>query len=374
MSAWRVVCISIMAVVHFSASNSCAAAMPDEVKMAEASPYHATVSTAADIQQAIDSLPPEGGTIFIKAGVHALSKGLHINRPNVSLIGERGTLLMLADQVKQPVILVGSDKEYPEHADTIGNIRISDLAIDGNKDKQDGNLAEFDPSRCTDPQNPTPKTCWIRNNGIDVRMVNDLWIENVEIRNARSGGVVVSWKSNRVFIRGSSFHDNFFDGIALYDSENIHVSDFICFNNSNAGISLDNKLAQSSFSNGIIRDNRDVGVFVRDARDLAFNNLMVHRNFSHGSFLSHMEKKESPGVIEKNTGVKRLFFSGCSFVGNRGYGLQLTSTEDESFGNAVIGCFFADNEKECLAQSGARLHETANICLPRKVEVKKDLP
>jgi hypothetical protein len=361
MEAYKVVCITLLASLQFVFTTSFAAAAQNE-SLSPALPFQNVVSDAADIQKSIDSLPVAGGTIFIKAGIYSLTKGLHIKRSNVTLTGERGTVLKLADQVRQPVILIGTDREYPENDAAIGNIRISDLEIDGNKDKQEGDLAEFDPSRCADPENPTHKTCWVRNNGIDVRMVSDLWIENIEIHNARSGGLVVSWKSKRIFVSRSSFHDNFFDGIALYDSEDIHVSDFFCFSNGNAGLSLDNRLSHTTFSNGTIRNNKDVGFFVRDARDLAFSNLMVHGNQSHGCFLSHREKEEQPGVIEKNTGVKRLFFSSSSFVGNSGYGLQLASTDDESFDNAIIGCFFSNNKKECIYRTGGQIREAANIC------------
>lgn len=121
-----------------------------------------------------------------------------------------GTLLRLEADVNQPVILIGSDEENPSVS--IENISVKVLEIDGNMSAQDSE---------TDPNRP-----WIRNNGIDVRAVTDLHISEVDVHHARSGGVVVSWDSKIIYIDKSSFHHNYFDGIALYASEDIIVSDF----------------------------------------------------------------------------------------------------------------------------------------------------
>lgn len=48
-----------------------------------------------DIQEAIDNLESDGGSVLIRAGLHRLSQGMHINKSNVSLYGEQGTILRL---------------------------------------------------------------------------------------------------------------------------------------------------------------------------------------------------------------------------------------------------------------------------------------
>ena len=294
------------------------------------------------IQQAIDSLPAAGGTIYIQAGNYILAHGIHVNRSNVTLSGEQGTLLKLGNQVNQPVILVGTDKQTPTEPDRIENIRISHIEIDGNKNAQ---TSEADPNRT-----------WIRNNGIDVRMVDDLRISNVDVHSARSGGVVASWNSQRIFIDNSSFHHNYYDGIALYTSEDIQVSDFICYGNGNAGLSLDNKLKNVSFNGGIIKDSGDVGIFARDSEDLNFHDLMIRGSQSHGCFISH----DTPGT---GTGVRRLFFVGCSFLDNNGFGLRLDSTTTDSPNNTVVSSLFSGNSSGCISViQGGSLHQAANIC------------
>jgi hypothetical protein len=96
-------------------------------------PPEVVVTTSDSIQEAIDSLPGEGGTVFIKAGVHEINVGIHINRSNVSIIGEQGTVIKLRDGVNQPVILVGTDIAAPTLANMISNISIANLEIDGNQ-------------------------------------------------------------------------------------------------------------------------------------------------------------------------------------------------------------------------------------------------
>lgn len=294
------------------------------------------------IQQAIDSLPAEGGTVYIQSGAYILNQGIQINRSNVTLSGMQGTFIKLGDQVNQPVILIGTDRENPTESDKIENIRISNIEIDANMSAQS---AETDPSRP-----------WIYNNGIDVRMVDDLRISNVDVHSAVSGGVVASWCCRRIFISDSSFHDNYFDGIALYASEDIQVSNFICYGNGNAGLSLDNKLKNVLFNGGMIKNNGDVGIFARDAQDLGFHNLMICGSKSHGCFISH-------NTPRTNTGVRRLFFVGCSFLDNNGFGLKLDSTTTDSPNNTVLSCLFSGNSSGCVAViQGGTLHEAANIC------------
>ena len=293
----------------------------------------------ADIQAAIGLLPNNGGTVYIKAGTYSLTEGIQISRSNISLVGEMGTLLRLEAEVNQPVILIGSDAETPSHL--IENIRIEKLEIDGNMAAQ---------SSETDPDRP-----WIRNNGIDIRAVNDLYVSEVDVHHTRSGGIVVSWNSKLIFIDKSSFHHNFFDGIALYASQDIQVTNFFSCDNQAAGLSLDNDLRYVLFSCGTIRNNGDVGIFARHSKELKFQGLVIANNQNHGCFLSH----ESLGT---GTGVFRLIFNNCSFIENDGYGFWLASPVTESTNNSVIGCLFSENTLDAInLDPDGELYMTGNI-------------
>ena len=297
---------------------------------------------ASHIQQAIDSLPVAGGTIHIKAGNYNLTNGVHINRSNVTIMGEQGTFLKLGNKVQRPVLLVGTDKETPTTEDTIQNIRITNVEIDGNKANQE---SETDPSRT-----------WIRNNAIDVRAVDNLWIEDMNIHDARSGGVVVSWNSHRIFITNSFFYSNQLDGIALYDSEDIEVSNCLSYSNEAAGISIDNNLHHASFHGGAIKKNGDVGIFIRDSRDLNFHDLTIYENDSYGIYLSHHE----PGT---DTGVSGLLFQGISVKKNGNKGLWLDSTSTDSPNNVIIGSVFLNNTGGCIQDdTGGALIQESIVC------------
>ncbi len=324
---------------------------PDGTIATTASTSVATVITSCNcnenadyIQQAIDALPLSGGTVYLRAGSYLLTKKIHINKSNVTLLGEQGTLIKLGDTVNQPVLLIGTDKENPSYPnDLIQNIHVSHFEIDGNQLNQ---TSEFDATKN-----------WIRNNGIDVRMVDHLWIEDMHIHDARSGGIVVSWHSHKIYIANVAFHTNYFDGIALYTSEDVLVSNFLSYNNSSAGISLDNDLKDVTFNGGHIKQNGKVGIFIRDAENIQFHNLLIDGNGEHGALLANDDTNPA------TTGVKQLFFQGCSFLNNNGYGLLLTGIlPSDSANNTMIGNMFLNNITGCFQDTTGTLSQTANSC------------
>ena len=295
----------------------------------------------SSVQLAVNSLPSAGGSVFIRSGVYTLTQGIHVNRSNVAIMGEPGTILKLGNGVNQPVILLGSAEQTP--STIISNIRIENMEIDGNKTLQN---SETDPTRN-----------WIRNNGIDVRAVDRLWIDGVNIHDARSGGLVVSWKSSNIFVADSMFNKNFFDGIALYDSWNIQITNFQSMQNGYAGLSMDAHLYNVQFVTGRVESNHDVGIFARASKDLVFSNVVIAKNGSHGCFLSHE-------LLGNSTGISRLFFVGSSFLDNNGFGLWLASPASESPNNAVSGSLFSGNSSGAIKlDPKATLTQTGNTIL-----------
>jgi len=312
----------------------------------------------AAIQAAIDSLPESGGTVFLPAGRYVLDGMVHLNRSHVRLQGESGTVLALADGVMQPNLLIGSAAQKPTAAEKISHVTVSGVEFDGNKAKQD---SEFHPTKP-----------WLRNNTIDIRGVDDLRILDVDCHDARSGGVVASWSCERIIIRGSSFHHNFFDGIALYSSRDILVSDFFCFGNDSAALSLDNKLCNVTFSDGHIFENNDVGIFARDSTKLSFRNLQIYDNKLHGVFIAHqVYDKGHPkeDQIVPNSGMIDNSFVGCSFHNNVGWGLFFASNPELSWGNSVTNCTFGGNTEGAIRRvSEEVLVQSGNVMLEHKKE------
>jgi hypothetical protein len=200
------------------------------------------VSELLKVQALIAKRSPKGISpqmvINVEPNTYVLTDTFRINRSNVCLIAEPGTKAILADNINKPVLAIGSQEEIPSY--TIENICVSGVEIDGNKDNQDSEL-DADMS-------------WIRNNGIDVRAVKRLSIDNVVSNNNRSGGLVVSWGSSDIHVSNSEFDENYYDGIAYYDSERIYTHNSSMKNNNSAGISLDNDLRDSITS---VRKNQD---------------------------------------------------------------------------------------------------------------------
>ncbi|UCD95412.1 MAG: right-handed parallel beta-helix repeat-containing protein [Candidatus Zixiibacteriota bacterium] len=296
-----------------------------------------------NVQDGVGLLPDSGGTIFIRAGIHRVTEAIHVNRSNVTITGEQGTIIKLGDHVNQPVFLIGTDAPLPvDMARYIQNIRIAGLEIDGNRAAQDW---EADSTR--------PGTN-IMNNGIDIRKADNLQISDVNIHSARSGGLVASIDSRRIFISNACIYDNEFDGIALYSSEDVLVSDFICYENDFSGISFDNSVKNLAFDNGLLKNNGHNGIFARMCEDIVFNDLLVCGNQKNGCFLADHNG-------ESGTGVKRLFFESCSFLESGEYGLCLISSGFESPNNTVIGCLFSGNTLGAILDGPGLLYKEGNI-------------
>lgn len=301
------------------------------------------VSELQDIQallskEAPGKLSPQM-IIRVESNTYVLKDTFRINRSNVCIIAEPGTKATLADHVNKPVLAIGSQEEIPSH--TIENICVSGVEIDGNKTNQD---SEYD----------TDKP-WIRNNGIDVRAVKRLTIDNVVSKNNRSGGLVISWDSSDVYISDSEFDNNHFDGIAYYDSKRIYTQNSSMKNNSGAGISLDNDLSDSIFSNCIIDSNQDVGIFIRFSSELRFNSCTIKNSSSWAVFMGH---------DENDNGVHDIMFSSNQLLNNDG-GILLSSTNDtQSSYTSVTSSVFRGNQKtgrDNIQTNGSTIWQAANI-------------
>lgn len=286
------------------------------------------------------STPAEPVTLKVAKGVYLLEESFHITRSNVRLIAESGTRFVLAAGVNQPVIAIGTQKEWVDEADVIENIHISGIVVDGNRDRQS---SEFDSERA-----------WIRNNGIDVRGVRNLTIDSVNARSNRSGGLVISWKSSDIKVENSRFEDNFFDGVAYYDSIRISTTDCIMQNNQFAGISLDNRLIDTYFARCTIESNGNVGVFARNSIGLQLDDCIIRDSADWAIFLAHDEKE---------LGVHDTQISHCHIEANRGGVFMASVNETQSSGTHISHSKFYGNRldnRSDIKTSGSKIASTAN--------------
>jgi hypothetical protein len=234
--------------------------------------------SCAEIQKAIDALPSSGGEIRLRPTTYTCSASIVIDRDDITLRGSGGaTVLRLADHANRPVLILGQTAALP--AITRTRIHVADLTIDGNRAQQD-----FECSL-----GPCTGTDFLRNNDISLRRVEDVLIEHVTARNARSGGLVPELGSRRVTVRDFTAFGNAFDGIAAYQTEDSLFTGLYLHDNDGAGLSLDIDFNNNVFDDAVLARNNDVGIFMRDSADNLFKGLQIRDSGSFGMFLAQVE-------------------------------------------------------------------------------------
>ena len=210
-----------------------------------------------------------GGEVLLQAANYRCDRPVILACDKISLRG-RGpdTLLHLASMANSPVLVVGDTNDPPSLR---SRIQVSDLRIDGNREKQDVEV-------WADTQ--------IRNSGIVVRGVSDVLIERIIVSKARSAGVVVEKGSVRVNIRGLISSDNFFDGLAAYETEDSIFSDLLLYENLQSGLSFDLNFDRNVIGDAVITDNGHNGIFMRCSKDNQFHGLQIRNSTEHGIFLA----------------------------------------------------------------------------------------
>ncbi|MEM7208220.1 MAG: alpha/beta hydrolase-fold protein [Pseudomonadota bacterium] len=270
-----------------------------------------------DVAHAVELLPDSGGTIHIRAreDCYPIDRSVHLNRSNLSLIGEQGATLCLEDGVRQPVILVGSAARSVPEEKHVHNIRIEGLIVDGNRQNQGSD------ERAEDAEGRPH----LKNNAISVHGAQSVYLTRLTLKSARSGGLVVSQRSRGLYVSDTIFFDNHFDGIAIDGGFEVFVNNFKSQANLASGISIDTGSGEIHFSNGLVANNGDNGIFIRDSRQGSFRGLALRDNCTHGVFASHVDE----GVAVAHSGVRGLVFSGLDVVRNGRAGFFYGSSNRE---------------------------------------------
>ncbi|GJL80397.1 MAG: hypothetical protein DHS20C01_00310 [marine bacterium B5-7] len=274
----------------------------------------------ADIADAVASLPDQGGTIYIRtrADCYPVNRSIHITRSNTALIGEQGATLCLADFVRQPVVLIGSDEPYVPESEHIANIRISGLIIDGNRDNQ-GNEPEAE-SALGKP--------YLNNNDLSIHGARDVYLNSLILKNARSGGLVISQQSHSIFITNTKFEHNYFDGIAIDGGHAVFLNNFTAAYNGASGVSVDTGSSNLKISDGLIRYNGHNGIFIRQSRESSFSDLSIKDNCHHGVFASHAVDND---VLVPNSGVSAITFNDIDLIRNGMAGFFYGSRREDPY-------------------------------------------
>lgn len=292
--------------------------------------------TCAEIQRAIDALPSSGGEVRLRPTTYTCSASIVIDRDDVTLRGSgSATVLRLADHANRPVLIVGQTIAMPTTARA--RIHVVDLTIDGNRAQQD--------FECSG--GPCSATDFLRNNGISLRRVEDVLVEHVTVRNARSGGLVPELGSRRVTVRDFTTYGNAFDGIAAYQTEDSLFTGLYLHDNDGAGLSLDIDFNGNVFDGAVLARNNDVGVFMRDSADNLFQGLQIRDSGSFGMFLAQVEA-DATKPAAGNTFVG-LVISRSGRNPAKG-GAPIRVNDSSCVNNLVDGAQFVDNREPGISQ------------------------
>jgi len=88
-----------------------------------------SVGDFTTIQEAVNALPADGGTVLIPAGVYKITEPIIVKKSDISLIGEgTGTILLnTSEDGKNTIELIGKEEE------PIWRVKVSDLHMKGNE-------------------------------------------------------------------------------------------------------------------------------------------------------------------------------------------------------------------------------------------------
>jgi parallel beta-helix repeat protein len=291
----------------------------------------------ASISQAILSLPPEGGSVVLGGSEFLVRQPIVIDRDGVELRGTGpGTTLKLADDANCSVVIVGSaTTPIPR---IVQDVSVRHLTIDGNRGSQ---LWEC----CGGPCDEGGLTA-IRNNGITIRGAEDICIEHVVTRRARSGGVVLEKYCRRVFINNLESHDNHFDGLAAYEAEDCTFTQLHLHHNQSAALSFDWKFNRNLIADSTLEHNGSQGVFMRDSIENKFRNLTIRNNGEQGIFIAQTESLPGTACV-KNT------FTNLTVTANQGHGMRINDAS--CVGNVVTTSRFTGNRLGNISQTSENL-------------------
>ena len=239
--------------------------------------YLSAKANSADIQKALDSLPATGGEVVLSAGRYEIQQPVVLRRDHQILRGAGpATVLRLVDNANCPVVIMGEPVNHPQNKLT--NLRVSDLAIDGNRSHQQRELWR-----------EQGEGSEIRNNGITIQSVSDSSVERVITSRCRSGGVVTTLGVRRLTVRALEAFDNEFDGLACYLTTDSLFTDLYLHDNPGAGISLDLAFNNNIVSNAVLARN-DLGIFMRASRENVFYDVSIRNSGHYGVFMAHAEE------------------------------------------------------------------------------------
>jgi hypothetical protein len=302
-----------------------------------AAPLSITLSSntsGAEIQNALDSLPPDG-EVVLSAGRYEISRPLLLRHDYETLRGSGpATILHLADGADCPVVILGPP--MTETKRPAAHLRLADLMIDGNRKNQ---KLEFWKSAGDGSE--------FNNNGVQIWNVTDASVEHVVCCRCRSGGLVTA-AVRRLQVKDFDSFDNQFDGLACYQTEESHFGGLRLHDNLAAGISLDLAFNHNFITNAVLAGN-DLGIFMRASRDNSFQGLTISKSRHDGVFMAQTGAHTAKGWrLCPNTACIGNDFNNLN-VNNCG-GRAFKVNDASCTNNYILGALFQYNLQGGLSQ------------------------
>jgi len=265
--------------------------------------------------------------VVVPAGTYVCAKPVVLSRSGVTLRGQGRPTLRLADHAESPLLVLGGLDDDAQGVPTpVTGLRVEGLVLEGNRAKQSG--------ECWGGPCDTGGTTGVRNNGLTLRGVKDSSVRDVEIRGARSGGLVTERDCAGIHVQGLKAADNFFDGLSVNWTRDSVFEGLELSGNDYAGLTMDVLVKNNVFRDGSVSGNRDVGVYLRRAEGNRFERLKVSGNRSHGVYLSDADAQ--PGTCA----VDNVFFR-VEALGNGRDGFHMAGA---CAGNRLEGSVSAGNQ------------------------------
>jgi hypothetical protein len=302
---------------------------------------HSPPTDCPGIQRAIDALPPSGGEVRLLAQTYTCTEPVVLARSKAVLRGAgAATVLRLADGANAPLVILGTTEDVP--TTTVRGIIVADMTLDGNRHQQQFECLRGECSA----ENP------LRNNGVTLRRVEDVLVENVRVTGARSGGLVTELGVRRATIRNFTATDSFFDGMAGYETEESVFDGMHLHDNLAAGISLDIAFNHNVITNTTITRTGKVGIFMRDSRGNLFDALQIRDSGEHGVFLAQVDG-DATKPAAANTFVS-LVVAGSN-------GAAFRANDASCVDNLVVGAQFIANRDGGVSEVVPGMVEVAGV-------------
>jgi parallel beta-helix repeat protein len=280
---------------------------------------------------AIARLPSSGGVVELGEGTFSITRPIIIDRDDIELRGQGPTtLLLLAPKADCPVVVVGSIATPTERI--VRRVVVRNLLIDGNRTEQ-----SFE---CYGGPCDEKELTALRNNGITIRGAEDILVEDVITRRARSGGVVLEKQCRRVRLNRLEAFENEFDGVAAYETEDSEFTNLNMHHNRSAGFSFDWRFNRNRIADTTASDNGSQGIFMRDSVGNTFERLKLTGNGEQGIFMA--ETREIPGTACRYNNLRSL-----TITGNRTQGIRINDASCNP--NVLEDSLVKDNRLEDIS-------------------------